>query len=115
MNKKHGMTLVEVMVGIILLSLALMFVFLLFTRGMYSLKQINRKMTLIQLAQSKMEDYIADKTIPRTGNFSSRGYSQYNFQITVTSYGSPVLGLNLVTVRVWDEVRSITFSNVMIP
>ncbi|MCD6309786.1 MAG: type II secretion system protein [Candidatus Eremiobacteraeota bacterium] len=114
-KKHHGMTLVEVMVGILLISTALMFIFLLFTRGMNSLKHVNRKILLVQLAQSKMEDYIADRSISKTGDFSSKNHPEFKYKITVTSYGNPILGLKLVEVKVWDRVRSVTFSNVMTP
>lgn len=107
------MTLIEVIVAIILLSMALMFVFLLFTRGMDALKQANRKILLVQLTQSKMEEYITDKTIAKTGNFSDKGYSDCNFQITVKPYGTTTTKLDQVTVKVWDRVRSVTLSNVI--
>ena len=109
------MTLVEVMVAIMLLSTAMMYIFLLFTKGMDSIKQTNRKIILVQLAQSKMEDYVASRSIVKTGDFSSRGYPEFKFRITTKSYGVSTLNLRQVTVEVYDGVRQVKFASVMTP
>ena len=82
---RKGMTLIEVMVTMMVLAMALFYVFLLFTRGFIVLKRADQKLIMTKLAQSRMEDVVANPAGytggVTTGNFAAAGYPNCSFTI----------------------------------
>jgi len=111
--KKNGFSLIELVIGMVIMALAfysLISVFMLTAPKTAQIENINKK---VYLANGKMEEYLArtfaqatsgETTGPFTGNFS-----EYNYKIVVTYVSSRDVNTTTREVTNYKKVRTLVW------
>jgi len=94
------------MVTMLILAMTMFYIFLLFTRGFIVLKRADQRLIMTKLAQSIMEDAVANPgnyTGGKSGNFSSEGFASCQYSVISNNYAVGGQTLYQLQVSVYDN------------
>lgn len=106
---KKGFTLLEVLVSILLLSIIVTYFWMGISNVLVEDDLMKSESQAVILAEKKLEEYrkaiinnwTASFTL--TGNFSSEGWTMYNYSITINNITQ---SLRQVKVLVWEDINN---------
>lgn len=106
---KKGFTLLEVLISILLLSIIVTYFWMGISNVLLEDDLMKSESQAVILAEKKLEEYrkaiinnwTASFTL--TGNFSSEGWTMYNYSITINNITQ---SLRQVKVLVWEDINN---------
>ena len=108
MNQKKGFTIVELVVGLLILSVALIPLFTLFSPQVKVTTTDKTRSVLLALAQKKTDETINtlqvdyEATLATSGNFSVEGYTAYRYSLVTNNEPANNNLTKTLSVIVWD-------------